>query len=665
MLFPSSTSLQTNSIIAYNLTKGPALGVLCEMQKKGVRVYIKNRKEFAIKANTVFFQGKSLGSTDKEVWQNALEDLELQVSECNESFELELLHELILSEESSTGFEFEELLDLYFDQKTLVEVMTLARALDADKCYFKRKKDHYIANSQEDISNYFEQLEILEKKKKEAEKIAEILSCKEPFNTDEQDEFSEFFSHLKDLAYFFDQSDFYSKYRSALVDAGLCTASTLRASLVSRGLFEEGFPFEVHEGRYPLNFSDDFVSYIDSIQSSEIEEKDLKSLPTITVDGVSTLDRDDAISYDRDTEHFFIHIANVAHFVDGDERIEKELRRRMTSLYLTDMYLSMFPEEVAHTKLSLTENQEHSVMTVEFWKEGNDFKSTVYPSKILVDKNLTYTEFEEDKQSKYIKYFDMHHQLYQWRLSNGAVNLVRDDVDIVLGEDELELKKRGMQESNDVIAEFSIFANFSFANFCNKNEIPIVYRTQKGDRDAVEQNPLYEQEIHDFFQYYKLKRAWGKVRSDIVCDKHFSLGVPCYAQMTSPIRRYGDYLNQKQMLNFFRKKDFLSSDDLEAEWMKLQLLQYEKSGIQNKRNQYYFVKYLKQEMDKDKDFKTAGTVLDAFDDGVIFRFDDFSQITKWSIPKDDFKSGQKVHVKIRGVDLYERTSFGDLELVTE
>ncbi|MCJ8347792.1 ribonuclease catalytic domain-containing protein [bacterium] len=663
MLFPQSTQFVTNSIVAYNLTKGPALGVLNEIQKKGIRVFIKNRKEFSIKATTVFYQGKTLKANDKDSWTDELSDLESQSAELLESFEIEFLHELISSEEAEKGFTFEELLSVYFENSGLLEAITLARVLDNDKCYFKRKKDFYLANSKEEIENYFEHLQILEKKKQEAEQITQILKSKDAFTKEELDELSEFFTHLKDLAYYFDQSDFYEKYRNSLMDAGLSTSSILRESLVKRGLFEEGFPFEVYEGRYPLKFSDDFLTYIANLDQSELEEKDLRSLSTITVDGASTLDRDDAISYDPSNGHFFVHIANVAHFVDGDDRIEKELKRRMTSLYLTDMYLSMFPEEIAHSKLSLTEGIEHSVMTVEFWQEGEDFKSTVYPAKICVDSNLTYQEFEENKLNLYQDYFSIHEKLYQWRLSNGAVNLIREDVNIVQGEEELILEKRSAQESNDVIAEFSIYANHSFANFCNENEIPIVYRTQKGDRAAVEQHELYEQEIHDFFQYYKLKRTWGKIRSEVHCDKHFSLGVACYAQMTSPIRRYGDYLNQKQLLNFFRKKDVMSNDDLEELWMKLQLLQFEKSGIQNKRNQYYFNKYLKQEMEKDTNYRTEGTVLDAYDDGVIFRFDEFSQITKWNIPKEDFKPGQKVHIKLRGVDLYERLSFGDLEAI--
>ncbi|PCJ16658.1 MAG: hypothetical protein COB02_15645 [Candidatus Cloacimonadota bacterium] len=662
MLFPSSTQFNEHSIVAYNLTKGPAIGVLAEIQKKGIRVFIKNKKEFSIKSNTVFFQGKNLNSDDKELWVNELEACEDLVKKQQQEFEVEFLHELVLAENNENGLTFEELLSIYFEKKTLTEVLTLARVLDADKCYFKRKKENYLANSKDEIQNYFEQLEALEKKKQEAEKITQILSSKDSFTQSQKDELKEFFLHLKDIAYFYDQSDFYSKYKSSLIETGLCTIAILRESLVKRGLFEEGFCFEVYEGRYPLNFSDDFLDYIADLSQDEIEQKDLLLLPTITVDGASTLDRDDAISYDKDTGHFYVHIANVAHFVNGDEKVEKELKRRMTSLYLTDMYLSMFPSEVAHDKLSLTQDIEHSVMTVEFWFDGSDFESLVYPSKICVNKNLTYTEFEENK-TLYLHYFDLHEKLYQWRLSNGAINLIREDIDIKQGETELVLDKRSMQESNDVIAEFSIFANHSFAKFCNENEIPIIYRTQKGDREAVEQHELYEQELHDFYQFYKLKRAWGKVKSEVTCDKHFTLGVSCYAQMTSPIRRYGDYLNQKQLLNFFKKKDILSSDDLEDTWMKLQLLQFEKSGIQNKRNQYFFVKYLKQESEKNKDYQTEGTILDAFDDGVIFRFDEFSQITKWGIPKEDFKSGQKVVIKIRGVDLYERTSFGDLEVV--
>ena len=64
--------------------------------------------------------------------------------------------------------------------------------------------------------------------------------------------------------------------------------------------------------------------------------RDLTELPTFTIDPDTARDFDDAISVARDGAGYraHVHIADVSYFVDDDGEIEREARRRTSSLYL-------------------------------------------------------------------------------------------------------------------------------------------------------------------------------------------------------------------------------------------------------------------------------------------------------------------------------------------
>lgn len=85
--------------------------------------------------------------------------------------------------------------------------------------------------------------------------------------------------------------------------------------------------------------------------------QDLTHLKVYTIDRPSTLDVDDGISIEplgNDTHRLWIHIADVEHWTKTNSSLWNLARQRMTSHYLTNQTIPMFPNSIGSTSMSLT-----------------------------------------------------------------------------------------------------------------------------------------------------------------------------------------------------------------------------------------------------------------------------------------------------------------------
>ena len=87
--------------------------------------------------------------------------------------------------------------------------------------------------------------------------------------------------------------------------------------------------------------------------------RDLTAVPTFTIDPDTARDFDDAISVERDGGgyHAHVHIADVSYFVDPGGAIEREARRRTSSVYLPLFAEPMLPAALSSDLCSLVPRQ--------------------------------------------------------------------------------------------------------------------------------------------------------------------------------------------------------------------------------------------------------------------------------------------------------------------
>jgi ribonuclease R len=131
--------------------------------------------------------------------------------------------------------------------------------------------------------------------------------------------------------------------------------------------------------------------------------RDLRSLPTFTIDPASARDFDDAISAERlsdDPTHpatrVWVHIADVSAYVPEGSLVDREARRRGTSVYVPGTVEPMLPEALSNDACSLVPGAERAAVTVELELRGATVaKAAFYRSLIRSDERLSYERVDQ------------------------------------------------------------------------------------------------------------------------------------------------------------------------------------------------------------------------------------------------------------------------------
>ncbi|HXE98119.1 MAG TPA: RNB domain-containing ribonuclease, partial [Dongiaceae bacterium] len=122
---------------------------------------------------------------------------------------------------------------------------------------------------------------------------------------------------------------------------------------------------------------------------------DLRKMPTVTIDGETARDFDDAVSLRREGDNFrlWVSIADVSHYVKKESPLDREAYLRGTSVYFPDRCIPMLPERLSNGICSLNPHVDRLSMTAEmlFDKSGTMLESSFYPSIIKSTARLTYT----------------------------------------------------------------------------------------------------------------------------------------------------------------------------------------------------------------------------------------------------------------------------------
>jgi ribonuclease R len=130
------------------------------------------------------------------------------------------------------------------------------------------------------------------------------------------------------------------------------------------------------------------------VRSSAEERRDLRELPTFTIDPASARDFDDAISAEslgEERTRVWVHIADVAAHVPEGSQIDREARRRATSVYVPGAVEPMLPHALSSDACSLRPRQERAAVTVELELQGPVVtRAAFYRSLIRSDERLDY-----------------------------------------------------------------------------------------------------------------------------------------------------------------------------------------------------------------------------------------------------------------------------------
>ena len=224
-----------------------------------------------------------------------------------------------------------------------------------------------------------------------------------------------------------------------------------------------------------------------SIENSKLHE-DLTDIPFITIDGEDSKDFDDAVwaVKNKNEIDIMIAIADVSFYVQENDKIDQEAKKRGNSFYFPNKVLPMIPEFLSNDLCSLSPNNKRACLVVKakINLNGNLISSRFSRAVIKSKARLNYTEVEEYLTNK-LKNNLNDEIIFLLKNLNFAFNALKKNSvkrgKIELDHDSFKIKKEKTNEnftflkekslsSNKLIEELMVFANKIVADFIREKK---------------------------------------------------------------------------------------------------------------------------------------------------------------------------------------------------
>ncbi len=348
----------------------------------------------------------------------------------------------------------------------------------------------------------------------------------------------------------------------------------------------------LHRFGVPTQFSEEALAEAETAAArplSLLGRRDLRALPTLTIDGAGAKDLDDAISLEKrpDGWRLWVHIADVSEYVRQDGALEREAFARGTSVYFVDKVVPMLPPALSNGSCSLNGGEERAALSAILTLDAAgtlvawDFCKSVIRSDVRGVYEEVNDLFARGAASPFYEKYaavapmlaDMH-ALYEVlrgaAAARGQLELESTEAEILLDADgaPADVLPRLRGDAERMIEQFMLTANVAAARFLHERGLPCLYRIH--DEPSPEKIRALALFAHNLGlpsariapglppsrlgQLLEAadERALGEIVSGVVLrslakarysDKaspHYGLAAPLYCHFTSPIRRYPD-----------------------------------------------------------------------------------------------------------------------------
>ena len=303
----------------------------------------------------------------------------------------------------------------------------------------------------------------------------------------------------------------------------------------------------------------------------DTERLDLTSQRCVTIDDDDTRDIDDGLALERrpDGARLWIHVADPGRLVEPESPLDLEARRRGSSLYLASGNLPMFPLELTTGPFSLRAGVRSAAWStwVDLDSEGEIADYGIVRSWVKPTFRLSYSDADDlidlapPEEPDLAELDQLLDRRRQWRVRQGALLMDQPEGRIRSREGEPVLEVSEPSPSRAMVAEAMILAGAIAARFGVEHNLALPFRSQlpaelppKAELDALADGAV---------RFAAIKRCLSRGLMGTQASAHFSLGLPAYAQATSPIRRYGDLVVQRQIQAQLSGGSPLSEDALQ------------------------------------------------------------------------------------------------------
>lgn len=474
---------------------------------------------------------------------------------------------------------------------------------------------------------------------------------------------------------------------------------------------------------FPLQFSDEALEVAaripDVISREEIKRrKDIRDVFTITIDPADAKDFDDAISFRKlknGNYEIGVHIADVSHYVEPDNDLDKDAYQRATSVYLPDRVNPMLPEHISNVLCSLRPKEDKLTFSAVFQISPKAEVKQYWLGKTVIhsDHRFTYEEVQaiiEEKAGLHAEEVlilnDLAQRFRKKRFNNGAINFSSQEVKFKLDDkgDPVGIMIKESKEAHQLIEEFMLLANRTVAENISKLKVnnkplPFPYRTHDDpdeeklvpfaafakkfghtfdtsspDTIAESFNQLLK-DVHGKPEQHVLEqlgiRTMAKAKYTTENVGHYGLGFEHYCHFTSPIRRYPDVLVHRILFDVLNNK---IQPDKKLEEKCKHCSDRERSAMEAERaaNKYKQVQYMKNYLGEEFEGVISGVASFGFwvetvehkCEGLVsvnslLEYDEFRHVeTDYCLVGQrsgkKFRMGDKVWIKVMAANLTKR-----------
>jgi len=355
---------------------------------------------------------------------------------------------------------------------------------------------------------------------------------------------------------------------------------------------------------FPEEVQTELIDLSDDITEAEISIRhDLRNLKTLTIDPASAKDFDDAISFistDKGYE-LYVHIADVAHYIQPGMKLFDEAAKRGNSFYFPKRVIPMLPEKISNKICSLRPFEEKLTVTVQtnFDKNYNVISQEVYESVIKSNARFNYEEIDELFDGKETKIDpqiiemlnDMRNIsafLLKKRKKKGYLHFDLPETEFIFDDEGhiSDLRRSRETESHQLIENFMLIANEYVATRLSTQNTMYRIHEEPDEKKLLNLKQILKryQLTLNIKQSYNIAlqhvlddmpsslyhrvfdrmilRSMKRARYSTENKGHFGLAIRNYSHFTSPIRRLCDLIVHHQIkeMIYGRTKKFTKKE---------------------------------------------------------------------------------------------------------
>lgn len=481
---------------------------------------------------------------------------------------------------------FETLAEAYFGkQASAVERAAMLLKLHSAPIYFHRKGKGLFRKAPPEILQAA--LAGLEKKRKRQAQIdawrIELLAGKIP----------------PEWAPLLDQL-LYAPDRNQIETQALEAAATERNTTPTRLLIDLGAVASTHDyhfGRFARELLPEEAAppHWDEALATAWSSLPQADAPAFSIDDHTTTEIDDAFSVLRRADGGWrvgVHIAAPALSIADGTELDRWARKRLSTIYMPGHKITMLPPS-AIAPHTLAENQ---------WVPALSLYFDLAPSLAL---ERTETQLERVFIAANLRLNALEPHFNEQTLSDGLPEPFpwRDELKLLWDVATVFEAGRGKPSVQNGIVDFLFYVDWAITTEDGPGFVTLVPRPRGAPLDklvsewAIATNVRWGEWLraHDVAGIYRGQPPGEKVRMSIHTEPHEGLGVPCYLWATSPLRRYVDLANQRQLLATLGHGEPLPADRL-AELIpafETRYAQYQE--WQRHMERYWALRWLRQE----------------------------------------------------------------------